>query len=139
MLITGDVEKEVSQRLGEKFGEVMDYSWVELGGMKFVKLSYYTGTNSPIVYEGEPSERFKSIIDNVNSFHYRVDQPDPNKLGEGGNCQALSLYLRDTLEANGIKSGLVLDKGIDHMYVWAEIDGVKYNVDMVDKTVTMVE
>jgi hypothetical protein len=137
ILVHGNVEKELADRKGEDFGKVLSYQWVELGGdWNLVKLKYYEPVkNAPIFSIKDERDKFEKIIDS-SKFSYKAAQSDPNLLfSAGGNCQAVSLYLYDTFKKNKLKTGLGLDLGIDHMYTWVIVNGIKYKVDLVNNVV----
>lgn len=139
-IVHGDVETTLQKNLGEDFGKVLSYEWVELfSDLKIVKLEEYSIPQSdiPVVDSSDEKKGFEEIVDKVIGYRYDASQSDPNKLfTEGGNCQAVSLYLYDTFAKNGYDVGLVLEPG--HMYNWVKVDGKMWKVDLVKNKVEAI-
>lgn len=126
----------LEKHLGESFGEVLSYDWLDMGPLTVYFLHDYnlSPKNLPVINNISESEKFSAILDYFTTTTYIEDQSDPSKLlSVGGNCQAFSLFLRDTFKVNGLEAGLVLQP--NHMYNWVVVEGVKYKVDVVDKIV----
>lgn len=142
VLVRGDVEQRLSSSMGESYGKVLGYSWIDLPfSYKLVKLDEYEfgKLDVPVVDLPDQRDKFSAIIDKFSNFDYVGSQSDPRLLfTAGGNCQAVSLYLYETFKANGFEAGLGLDLGRDHMYDWVIVNNQKYKVDLVNKVVEAI-
>jgi hypothetical protein len=140
LLVRGNAEEQLSSRMGERFGFILSYSWIDLfSGYKIVIPEKYILDNSKIavIAGANEKEKFSEILIKFSKFKYLDYQSDPNKLfTEGGNCQAIALYLMETFNKNGFENGLILEP--DHMHNWVKVGGIKYKVDLVRKTVEEV-
>ena len=138
LVTRGKPEQELAKQLGPRYGEMLSYNWLELpAGVKVVKVNFYEKEfqRLPVFNGSNENDTFEKIIDSVD-FVYDARQSNPKYLFTlGGNCQAVSLYLRDTFEKNGFSAGLVVDDGLDHMYDWVKVGNKKYKVDLVKKIV----
>lgn len=129
-----DVENCLSER--KDFYEIYDYKYFNISNKTIV--IYDKDFNKNLVkFNGDLNNRFKECYDYVNKFSYTKNQPNPNKVEEeGGNCQALSLYLKYLLEFNGIYSEMTGD--LEHVYLIVDMDNSSYKVDISNKIIEEV-
>lgn len=131
----GDPDLVLEERYGEKLGHIISYKWVELSGdYKIIIPEFYDIKDHYEIEASTEDDAFTEVVSKFADFTYLEHQSDPNKLfSEGGNCQAVSLYVYDTFKRAGYDTGLVLEES--HMFPWVEINGVKYQVDLVKNIV----
>lgn len=128
---------------GDKAAYALGYKAVGVAGWSLA-LPDYVNLKDLEVPIFDPSlgdkQIFQGILDYTSDFKYVVDQADPHSLWtEGGNCQAVTLFLQKAFNENGIKTKLVLDNGISHMYLMAKIGDQVFDVDLVEKKVALRE
>lgn len=141
LIVKGDSVEDFEISLGDKAAYALGYNAIGIGSFSFVVPDYIDLDKLEVTkYDNIKSKQdvFSSIVSDLSGIEYEVNQSNPYKVfTEGGNCQAISLLLHKTLVENGIDADLVLDKGISHMYVKAELEDKSYNVDLVKGSVTL--
>lgn len=129
-----DVENCLSER--KDFYEIYDYKYFNISNKTIVIYDKKFSENL-IKFNGDLNDRFKECYDYVNKFSYTKNQSNPNRVKEeGGNCQALSLYLKYLLEFNGIYSEMTGD--LEHVYLIVNINKSNYKIDIANKVIEEV-
>lgn len=132
----GTIEN-VLQNERADFYEIYDYKYISMKSKTIVFIKKNFDENLPS-FSGDLNSRFMSCYDYVSKFTYVKNQSNPNKAKtEGGNCQALSLYLKYLLNKNNIDSKLEGTK--DHVYLIVSLGNSNFKVDISNKIVEEVD
>lgn len=126
-----DLENNLRLVLKDDYFYLYDYSYIDL---KFTNVVF------PKVYK-EGSHKFtpttndeigivQEAIDYLKNFNYSYSQSNPNEVERSGlgNCQSLSLILKDILNSFEIECSLVLEE--NHLVNKLSINGLDYILDL---------
>lgn len=141
IVLTNGDPNSVERELGTKAALLKEYTGVQIMGTMISHPVFYKPENLKVKQYHLPADGklVDQIYRDLSQFPYDPSQSDPFRISEGANCQAISIVLKETLERNGIPARYVLDRGLEHMYVEADLNGSKIELDLVNKKFNVKE
>lgn len=142
LIVKDPIPDKMIEKVGELAPFMLEYDGVQIlpfFNIVFPKYIRYEDIPHSSYSTEFREEDFQRIISDYSKFEYVRTQSDPREVEErGANCQAVSLILHKSFTESGFENGFVLDKGLEHVYNWVIVEGDKYHVDLVKKSIIKV-
>lgn len=136
----GGVEGFLQEKLGDNYYRLLDFKSIFIFDKALVKLDMFKDSDLKLPsFSGSKEEILNSSISYLKGFNYDYKQNDPVEMVTSGvgNCQAMSIALKEILTRSGIDTGIILEE--DHAYNLVHIGDKIYKVDISKNEIDLQE